>query len=141
MIREFEDSDIETARAIHAANDLPANCFPNLTQVSATGNEEPNPLFVVKSIYEHDGKPALISFLKVTSELYLLVDHTIGTPEERWAWLQEFKEHMKREAWRLGFEQMTAFVPREIEASFEKRLLDLGFIRSPWQSYTLNIEE
>lgn|GEM_PF-2819672 len=141
MIRQFEDSDITTARAIHAANELPENCFPNITLVSPVGAEEPNPLFVVKSIYEHDGKPALMSFLKVTSELYLLVDHSVGTPEERWTWLQEFRDHMMREAWRLGLEQMTAFVPREIEASFEKRLLDLGFVKSPWQSYTLNLEE
>jgi hypothetical protein len=141
MIRNFEDSDIEKAREVHAANELPATCFPNLTQTSSAGKEEPNPLFVVKSVYEHEGRPALFSFLKITSELYLLVDHTVGTPEERWTWLQEFKEHVKCEAWRLGLEQMTAFVPREIEASFEKRLLELGFIRSPWQSYTLNIEE
>lgn len=141
MIREFQDEDVKVARTIHAANELPENCFPNLTIKTPTGKEEPNPLFVVKSIYEHEGKPALMSFLKVTSELYLLVDHSVGTPEERWAWLQEFKEHMKHEAWRLGLEQMTAFVPREIEASFEKRLLDLGFVKSPWQSYTLNLEE
>lgn len=141
MIRDFEDSDIPAAHAIHAANELPENCFPNLTVKSPEGKEEQNPLFVVKAIYEHEGKPALMSFLKLTSELYLLVDHTVGTPEERWDWLQEFRDYMLREAWIRGLEQMTAFVPREIEDSFEKRLLDLGFVKSPWQSYTLNVEE
>ncbi len=141
MIRPFEDHDVATARQIHEANGLDERCFPELTITTPKGNEEPNPLFVVKSVYEHEGKPALMSFLKITSELYLLVDHAVGTPEQRWEWLQEFKEHMKREAWRLGLEQMTCFVPQDIEASFEKRLHDLGFVKSPWQSYTLNIED
>lgn len=140
MIRPFEDSDVSAARAVHQANGLPENCFPNLTLPPENGETKPNPLFVVKAVYEHEGRPALMSFLKLTSEVYLLVDHTIGTPEERWAWLVELKDHMKEEAWKLGLEQMTAFVPREIEESFAKRLLDLGFVRSPWQSYTLNIE-
>jgi len=141
MIRPFEDRDADRARQIHDANGLAQSCLPDLMVTTPKGEQEPNPLFVVKSVYEHAGQPALMSFLKITSELYLLVDHTVGTPEERWQWLLEFKEHMKREAWRLGLEQMTCFVPPEIEASFEKRLVELGFIKSPWQSYTLNIED
>jgi len=141
MIRPFEDRDFTTAQQIHAANGLDQCCLPDLTIITPTGKQEANPLFVVKSVYEHEGKPALMSFLKITSELYLLVDHAVGTPEQRWEWLQEFKEHMKREAWRLGLEQMTCFVPPDIETSFEKRLRDLGFVKSPWQSYTLNIED
>lgn len=141
MIRKFEDSDLPTVRAIHEANALPENCFPNLTIKTPGGKEEINPIFVTKAILEHEGKPALLSFLKITSELYLFVNHKVGTPEQRWEWLKELKEHMKQEAWKLGLEQMTCFVPPEIEASFEKRLIDMGFIKSPWQSYTLNLED
>lgn len=140
MIRTFERPDLEAARAIHAANGLDERCFPNLTIETPQGAVEPNPLFIVKSVYEHEGRPALMSFLKLTSELYLLVDHTVGTPEERWQWMLEFKEHMKQEAWKRGLEQMTAFIPTDIEDSFRKRLEEMGFVRSPWQSYTLNLE-
>jgi hypothetical protein len=140
MIREFTDEDEARAREIHAESGLDERCFPNLTIDTSTG-KAPNALFLTKAVYEHEGSPAMMSFLKATSELYLLVDHRVGTPEERWEWLKELKEHMKYEAWKLGLEQMTCFVPTEIEKSFEKRLEDLGFIKSPWQSYTLNLED
>lgn len=140
MIRNFDfDSDQERAKQIHAANELPENCFPNLTITDKDGKTIPNPLFIEKLVLEHEGCPALMSFLRVTSEVYLLVDHTIGTPEERWIWLQELKEFMAARAAQHGLEQMTAYVPADIDASFEKRLEDLGFVKSPWVSYTLNL--
>lgn len=146
MIRQFNfaptmlESDLEKARAIHKANGLDERCFPNLMITNVFGDEVPNPLFVAREIFEVEDKPVMMCFLKMTSELYFLIDHNVGTPEERWQWLQEFKEFMKRRAWALGLEQMTAFVPTELEESFSKRLLDLGFVKSPWQSYTLNVE-
>ncbi len=140
MIRTFEENDIDTARAIHAANELPENCFPNLFIQTPHGNIESNPLFVVKGVYESEGKPALMCFCKISGELYLLVDHTMGTPQARWEWLCEFKEWVVREAWRLGLEQITAWLPPEIEESFGKRMLDMGFVKSPYKAYTLNID-
>lgn len=140
MIRDFENSDIASARAIHAANELPENCFPNMMIVAPSGKEELNPLFITKAVFEHDGKPALMAFLKVTAEIFVLVDHSIGTPEERWKWMCEFNEHIKKEAWKHGLEQITAWIPAEIEASFAKRLLEMGYVKSPWQSFTLNLE-
>lgn len=131
--------DIAKAREIHKANGLDERCFPEIAIKTSTGME-PNPLFVVSEVFEHEGKPALMSFLKITSELYLLVDHTVGTPEERWEWLKAFKEHMKVEAWSHGLDQMTAWIPTDIEESFAKRLEEMGFVKSPWQSWTLNIE-
>jgi hypothetical protein len=139
MIRDYEPKDLEIVRAIHKANDLPENCFPNL--MIRIGEEDvPNPLFIVKAIMEMNGKPVMASFLKGTAEIYLFVDHTQGTAEERWQWLKEFTEYIYHEAWKHGLEQITCWVPRKIEKSFRKRLKDLGFDRSPWSSYTLPIE-
>jgi hypothetical protein len=139
--RKFEEWDLERAKIIHEANGLDERCFPQLTIKNTEGEEVPNALFVAKEVYEHEGSAVMFCFLKITSELYLLVDHDLGTPEERWEWLQDFKEHMKREAWRLGLDQMTAWVPADIEESFAKRLKDLGFKKSPWNSYTLNVAD
>lgn len=136
MIREFESSDFEKARIIHAANALPENCLPNLT--ISTG--ESNALFVTRAVYEYQGIPVIMAFLKLTAEVYVLVDHTVGTPEERWQWMQELNEHIKQEAWKLGLEQITAWIPTEIEESFSKRLLEMGYVKSPWSAYTLNLE-
>jgi hypothetical protein len=141
MIRKYEEWDELRAREIHEANGLDERCFPNLTIKNEKGEEIPNPLFVLKEVYEVEGFPSMFCFLKMTSELYLLLDHTVGTPEERWEQLKEFKDYMKQKAWELGLEQMTAFVPTELVESFEKRLFELGFQKSPWQSYTLNVED
>lgn len=140
MIRDFDENDLEKAREIHAANGLPENCFPNLIITTPEGKEEANALFITRSVYEHAGVPAIMAFLKITAEVFVLIDHTVGTPEERWAWMKEFNEYVKHEAWQRGLEQITCWVPPEIEESFEKRLLEMGYIKSPWRSYTLNIE-
>jgi len=136
MIRDFSPSDFENARIIHAANALPENCLPNLK----VNTGEPNALFVTRAVYEHEGAPAIMAFLKITAEVYVLVDHTIGTPEERWQWMRELNEHIKHEAWKLGLEQITAWLPPEIEESFAKRLIEMGYVKSPWSAYTLNLE-
>ena len=130
MIRAYEETDILALQKIRIDNGLPPNCMPDPT----------DPLMLVKAVVEEDGKPVMATFLRGSSEIYLLVDHTHGTPEERWHWLQELKEYLVQEAWKLGLDQLTCWVPPEIEQSFAKRLLELGFQRSPWQSYTLNVE-
>jgi hypothetical protein len=139
LIRKFEDADLAYAREIHRASGLSEACFPDL-YVRVNGREEPNALFIEKAIMEVGGSPVMCSFLRVTSEIFVLVDHEKGTPEERWEWMRELKEHMVREAFRHGLDQMTAFIPAEIEKSFAKRLEELGFIKSPFVPYTLLID-
>ena len=129
MIRAFEMSDVVRTREIHEANGLPENCFPDLA----------DPLFIVKLTVEQDGKPVMASFLKGASELFLIVDHSAGTAEERWEWLQQLTEEMKKKAWELGLDQMSAWIPPEMEKSFAKRLEQLGFIKSPWTCWTMNL--
>jgi len=126
---------MEKALEIHAANGLDERCFPNLVVDGVS-----NPLFCTKEVYEVDGQIVMMGFLKVTNEAFLILNHTCGTPEQRWEWLKEGMEHLKQEAWRKGFEQITAFVPPEVEESFAKRLIELGFQKSPWSSFTLNLE-
>jgi hypothetical protein len=136
MIRDFEMQDMVALRAIHEANGLPESCFPNL--VMKIGEEEvQNPLYLVRAVMEQDGVPVMASFLKGTAEVYVIVDHNQGTPEQRWEWMKEFSEYVKHEAWKRGLEQISCWVPREIEESFEKRLEALGYVRSPWSCYTL----
>jgi hypothetical protein len=137
MIRDFTFADLDRVREIHAANGLPGNCFPELVTKNDKDEEVIDPLFLVNAVVEQEGTTVMASFLKGISEVYVLVDHSQGTPEQRWQWLQELTAHMKREAWLKGLDSMTCWVPPEIEKSFADRLKDLGFIRSPWQSYTL----
>jgi hypothetical protein len=139
VIRFFNRNDVPRALEIHKANELPENCFPNL-YVLEKGQSLANPLFMVRGVYETAaGEPSMMAFVKITGEVFLLVDHTVGTPEERWEQLKEFKEWVKHEAWLNGLEQLSAWLPPEIEASFGKRMIELGFQKSPWVCYTLNL--
>lgn len=140
MIRDFFKADVGKVLELAQENDLPLECLPDLTIETPEGKQEPNPLFVVKRVMEQEDRIAMMCFLKVRSELYFFIDHNVGTPEQRWEWLKEFTEDMKREAWKKGFDQMSCWVPDEIDASFRKRLEELGFIRSKWVSYSLNLE-
>jgi hypothetical protein len=130
VIRTFEERDLTALAEIHAENGLPPNCMP----------DPADPLMLIKAVVEQHGKPVMATFLKGTSEIYLLVDHNYSTPEDRWQMMQELRDYLCREAWRLGLDQMTCWVPPEIDKSFSKRLEELGFQRSTWASYTLNIE-
>jgi len=129
MIRQFVEEDLPVLTEIHAANELPPNCMPDPS----------DPLMLVKAVVEKDGRAIMATFLRGASEIYLLVDHQYGTPEERWEWMKELKTYLAHEAWKLGLDQMTCWVPPEVDKSFGKRLEELGFQRSTWQSYTLNI--
>ena len=140
MIRDFEPRDMEQALAIHHANGLPENCFPNLYIENHEGRTVSNPLFMIKAVCEApDGKPAMMAFCKLTGEIFLLLDHEVGTPEDRWKWLQDFKEWFAHEAWRNGIEQISAWLPIDIEDSFGRRMIELGFKKSPYICYTLNL--
>lgn len=129
MIRDLETTDILRVQEIHETNGLPENCFPDLA----------DPLFIVKLAVEHEGKPVMAAALKGASELFLIVDHDAGTPEERWEWLQQLTVEMKKRAWELGLDQMSAWIPPEIADSFEKRLIELGFTESKWRCFTCNL--
>jgi hypothetical protein len=129
VIREFLTSDMLRVQEIHEENGLPENCFPDLA----------DPLFIVKLAVEHDEKPVMVAALKGASELFLLVDHNAGTPEERWEWLQQLTEEMKSRAYALGLDQMSCWIPPEIVVSFEKRLIQLGFKESEWRCFTCNL--
>ena len=127
-IRPFQLGDIYKIRRM--AQNLPPNCLADFS----------NPLFCIREVIEHDGRIGVAGFLKLTGEVYLLVDHERGTPQERWEMLQMLAAHGLNQAAERGLEDVTAFIPPQIEKSFAPRLLDLGFQRSLWQSYTAKLQ-
>lgn len=137
MIREFNIIDLEEVLAIHKANGLPENCFPDL-YIKIGEEYEKNALFTDRYVMEHEDQLRMACFLKATAEIYLVVDHTIGTPEERLTWLTEMKDFMADRARRRGYEQVSCWIPPDLEKSFAPRLIELGFQKS-WQSYTFNL--
>ena len=142
VIREYSPLDLGRLLQIHNTNGLPENCFPELvTQDQRTGRVVDNPLFLVKEVVDHEGQPVMGGFARATAEVFLIVDHDAGTPELRMDWLRELTRMVASKAWARGLDELTAWIPPEIENSFEKRLKDLGFVKSPWQSWTLPLNE
>jgi hypothetical protein len=142
IIREYSPLDLGRLLQIHSQNGLPSNCFPEVvTQDQRTGLVVENPLFVVKEVIDHEGQPVMAGFAGVTAEVFLVVDHTAGTPEDRMEWLRELTKMVASKAWARGLNELTAWVPPSLVDSFEKRLIGLGFVKSPWQSYTLPLNE
>jgi len=140
MMRKFEPADYAKALEIHQENQLPGNCLPDLYVTDVRGEKILNPLFSIRAVCEApDGRVAMMAFSKIQGELFLILDHRVGTPEERWQWLLEFKSWVAHEAWKQGLDQLTAFVPPDIEESFAKRLESMGFQRSPYIPWTLNL--
>lgn len=128
MIRDFEARDIVDIHRIHTQSGLPSNCFPNV-------NDE---LFFIKEVVELDRKVALAGFLKTTAEVYILVDHSAGTPDWRWGMLQQLAAHGLSRAAAMGVRDVTAWIPEEAKW-FSKRVEALGFIKSPWPSWTAKL--
>ena len=60
-VRAYTDADLESVRAMHAAQGFRYG-FPDLA----------DPLFLVRSVVEDEGRPRMAAFLRLTAEAYLL---------------------------------------------------------------------
>ena len=139
-VRLYTDDDLEAVVKIHAANGLPPACLPACCKRDANGNPINAPLFFMRKILEDDGRVALASFLKLTAEAFVFVDHEHGDAERRWLALQKLTACTLSEAAKKGVEDVTAWIPPQLDRSFGERLIALGFVKSPWQSYSAVLE-
>lgn len=126
--RAYKASDFADFERIHTDSGLPEACLPPLTTQA----------FPVKQVVEYDGKPAIGVFVRQVGEVFLVIDHSAGTPEWRWEALQAVATSAADEAYYRGFSDITIWVPDEVAKSFDKRLRQLGFNPTPdgWKTYT-----
>ena len=146
-IREFHETDIDALTAIHAQQGF-QYAFPDLA----------NPLFVSKLVLEDDGdsdgdsgateasaragaKPILMaSLVRLTSEAYLLVDPTKGTPRDRYLHMLMLQREAAMDLRNRGLEDVHAWLPPRIAQRFGRRLTDLGWVRDDhWVPYCLKL--
>lgn len=128
-LREYSEADFAAVKRLHEASGLPGECLADFA----------NPLFFVREVAERAGRVEQAVFLKIQGEAFLLVDHDAGTPEERWTMLRALAERGFERARGFGIEQVSAWLPPEIEKSFGRRIKELGFERSRWMSWTKNL--
>lgn len=129
-IRNYTMKDLAEIERIHREAGLPSQCLPSTE----------NLLFFVRKVVEDNGTVALASFLKMTAEAFVLVDHNHQTPDWRWLALQKLTGVTLREAAVKGMQDVTAWLPPEVENGFGSRLEALGFTKSPWASYSTRLD-
>ena len=99
-----------------------------------------NPLFPIQRTVSMNGRFVAASLVKVEAEVYLFMNHTVGTPEDRWEALKNLHEDVITKARDIGFDQLYCVLPPEIEKSFAPRLRQLGWEADRgWTKYTLEL--
>jgi hypothetical protein len=126
VIRLYEDADFAAIKRLHEKAGLPPACLPDCK----------NPNFIVKIVAENGHGIAQAAFVKLTGEGFILVDHESGTPQERLATLESLVTRGLNDAATWGLDDTSAWLPPEIEKSFGDKLKALGWIKSPWPSWT-----
>ena len=126
MIRPYRESDFEAVKKMHAASGLPPTCMPNLA----------SELMIVKICTEEAGKVVQFGGVRLTGEAFTLVDHGFETPEKRYFLLEQLIAQGLRRSAEYGIEDVSAWLPPVVEKSFGSRLIEMGWIKSPWANYT-----
>lgn len=139
-VRNFQWSDLARLQEIFAGQGIPPECWPEIALQIQKRNKATliqNPRFPIKKVVEDEsGKVAMAALLKITSEPFLVLDHHAENPGWRWQALTELVEALAADAKLRGLEDTTCWVPPNLVPSFGPRLQALGFVESPWQSFT-----
>jgi hypothetical protein len=125
LIREYRVQDLAALQDIHKRKGLPPHCMPDPS----------NPLFVVSRVIEEEGQVQAATFLKLTSEPWLLIDPDVSD-RKAVQLITILSDMLELAASNKGLEEMTCWIPPEAGASFGKFLESIGYIKTPWQSYT-----
>jgi hypothetical protein len=147
-IREYNPSDLETLRRMHAAQGF-GYPLPDLE----------SPLFLSKLVLEDDGEDAgsereeanqdsprvgssrvtMAILQRLTAETYLLHDPSAGTPRRRWQSFLAIHDAARIAAASHGLDDVQAFLPPPIARAFGRRLARLGWTRDPWPCFSRRI--
>jgi len=125
LVRAYTDADLDALRAMHAAQGF-----------SYELPDPSDPLFLVRTVLEDEGRPRMAAFLRLTAETYLLADPGDGAPRQRWHWLLALHEATRQAAAAQGLADVQAFLPPRVARAFGRRLQKLGWRRDPWSCYT-----
>ncbi len=124
-IRAYTPADLEALERMHAQQGF-GYPFPDIA----------DPIFLSKLVVEDDaGRLVMAALVRLTSEVYLLLDPQAGTPVERWRRLLGLHAAAEREALARGLDDAHAFLPLQLERAFGRRLRRLGWVKDPWPAY------
>lgn len=127
-IRDITANDTEAINSIHTKSgfDYP---FPDIEK----------PLFIVKRAIEDDeGNVIGYGVIKLQGEAYLWLDQKFS-PKEKIMAMEELNEDIALKSWQKGLDQISAWIPPEIEEKFGKRMKKMNWIKSKWSNWSNNL--
>jgi hypothetical protein len=123
-LRILGPADQPALEGLHRASGLDF-CLPSLA----------DPLVVLAAGVERGGRLALAGLARLTAELYLVTDRSVGTPAERLAALVALQAAGLDALWRRGLADAHCWLPPPVARSFGRRLARLGWVREDWPCY------
>lgn len=127
-IRPLEKRDIPRLKQLHAEGGVDYS-FPDLM----------SPEFVeVHVLVNEDDQPVQAVAARRTVETFLLIDKQWGNPWLRWRWFCELHEAVRAMLAGKGYTDMHAWIAPQIERSFGRRLMKLGWSPSTWKVFACN---
>ena len=132
IIRDYHSDDFEEVKALHEQGDLDY-LMPDID----------SPLFIVRKVMEVGGKIVCAILWRMEVETYLLLDkNSILSPEEKLEAIRTLQVEGLNDLWLKGVDNCVAWVPKDVEKSFGKRMTELGWSpdRDGWRSWSRNTE-
>ena len=131
-IREFTADDLEALKRIHALQGF-EYAFPNIA----------DPIFVSKLVLEdEESRIAMASLARLTCEIYLLVDPSLGAARDRLLRMVTLHRAGERDLISRGLDDAHAWLPPQIGRRFGRRLETLGWVRDDkWTPYSYRFGE
>lgn len=126
LIRQFTDDDLQALKRMHSRQGF-EYAFPDVS----------DPIFVSKLVLEDDdSRIAMASLARLTCEMYLMIDPSLGTPQDRFLGITALHQAGERDLISRGLDDAHAWLPPEISRRFGKRLEALGWVRDDkWTPY------
>jgi len=126
--RKWTESDIGAIQRLHDAMHV-GYPFPHFS-----------PLFGVRRLVEHEGEVAAAGAVKLIGEAFLWIDPNLSL-RKKVELIGLISAECTRDAFELGLDELSAWVPPPIEEGFSHALTNLGWVRSPWHSWSRNLCE
>lgn len=122
--RDWNPEDAEKIREFHDSLNLGYH-FPNVA----------SPLFCIKRLVEDEKGIAAGGAIKLFGEAFLWVSPWRSTDEKKSA-MHELSGEMRQEAVKIGLDELSAWIPPQIERGFSPELLNMHWRPSPWRSWS-----
>lgn len=125
-IREWTERDTGKVKEIHDAMALGYQ-FPNIS----------SPLFFQKAVAEENGKISGAAAIRLIGEAFLwLAD---GSKIRKGRVLSSIYPIIGGKAKENGLEDVSAWIPPQIEPDFSEALHGIGFVPSPWPCWSMKL--